>query len=81
MTKPSVTQTPANTNRLKKMRYLSPAIKPGSYDEYLWNHPEEVQQILREHGIDPDEITRILDNGGGVILKDYEANHSQQKKA
>ena len=45
----------------------SPAYKPGSYMEYLDNHPEEVDRILREHGIDPDEINRILEQGGGIL--------------
>ena len=34
---------------------VSIAIKPGTYMEYLWNHPEEVRRILLEHGADPDE--------------------------
>jgi len=49
----------------------SPAYKPGSYMEYLNNHPEEVDRILREHGIDPDEINRILEQGWGRIPVGY----------
>ena len=45
----------------------SPAIKPGSHMEYLWNHPEEVDKILREHGIEPDEFDRILKSSKGVL--------------
>ena len=45
----------------------SPAIKPGSRMEYLWNHPEEVDKILKEHGIEPDEFDRILQSGKGVL--------------
>ena len=45
----------------------SPAYRAGSYMEYLQNHPEEVDRILREHGIDPDEINRILEQGGGIL--------------
>jgi hypothetical protein len=45
----------------------SPAYRPGSYMEYLHNHPEEVDRILREHGIDPDEINKILEQGGGIL--------------
>ncbi len=45
----------------------SPAVQPGSYMEYLSQHPEEVDRVLREHGIDPDEINRILERGGGRI--------------
>ena len=49
----------------------SPAYRPGSCMEYLHNHPEEVDRILREHGIDPDEINRILEQGGGRIPVGY----------
>jgi len=45
----------------------SPAIKPKSRMEYLWNHPEEVDKILREHGVDPEEFDRILWSGKGVL--------------
>ncbi len=45
----------------------SPAIKPGSRMEYLWNHPEEVDKILREHDVDPEEFDRILRSGKGVL--------------
>jgi hypothetical protein len=45
----------------------SPAIKPGSHMEYLWNHPEEVDKILREHGVEPEEFDRILQSGKGVL--------------
>lgn len=45
----------------------SPAIKPGSRMEYLWNHPEEVDKILREHGIEPEEFDRILQSGKGAL--------------
>ena len=49
----------------------SPAVQPGSYMEYLSQHPEEVDRVLREHGIDPDEINRILERGGGRIPVGY----------
>lgn len=45
----------------------SPAIKPGSRMEYLWNHPEEVDKILREHGIEPEEFDKILQSGKGGL--------------
>ena len=45
----------------------SPAIKSGSRMEYLWNHPEEVDKILREHGVEPEEFDRILWSGKGVL--------------
>ena len=36
---------------------VSIAIKPGSFEEYLWKHPEELRRILLEHGEDPDDDT------------------------
>jgi hypothetical protein len=81
MTQSTIKQTLTTKSLHKKNHPISPAIKPGAYDEYLWNHPEEVQRILREHGINSDEIKKILDNGGGVILKDYETNHNRKAKA
>ena len=55
--------------KAKKTKYgdkqpVSVAIKPGTYMEYLWNHPEEVRRILLEHGADPDEEVPI-----GVFTK------------
>ncbi|MCZ6680738.1 MAG: hypothetical protein O7E52_26205 [Candidatus Poribacteria bacterium] len=46
-----------------------PAIKPGSYSEYLHQHPEVVEKELRAIGIDPDELMRMLLEGGTVIMK------------
>ena len=46
---------------------VSIGVKPGGYMEYLEKHPEEADRILREHGIDPDEIDRILEQGGGTL--------------
>jgi hypothetical protein len=54
-------------------RPVSLAIKPGTYMEYLWKHPEEVRKILLEHGIDPDD-----DNMLGVI--NIEKKDSSTKK-
>jgi hypothetical protein len=45
----------------KKAPVVSPAIKPGSYEEYLWNHPEEMERLLREYGIDPDDDSTLGD--------------------
>lgn len=50
---------------------VSIGVKPGGYMEYLEKHPEEVDRILREHGIDLEEIDRILERGGGVIPVGY----------
>jgi len=48
-------------------RPTSPAMEPGSYTEYLYHHPEEVDRILRENGVDLEELDRILEQGGGQI--------------
>ncbi|MBI1929315.1 hypothetical protein HYR99_34350 [Candidatus Poribacteria bacterium] len=40
-----------------------PAIKPGSYSEYLYQHPEVVEEGLRKMGIDPDEMEKLLLEG------------------
>jgi hypothetical protein len=49
----------------------SPAIKPGSYMDYLSQHPEEVNRILRRHGLELEEINRILEQGGGRMPVGY----------
>ena len=45
----------------KNERIVSPAIKPGSYQDYLLNHPEEMNRILREYGINPDDDSTLGD--------------------
>ena len=40
-----------------------PATKPGSYGEYLDKHPEIVEEGLRNMGIDPDEMEKLLLEG------------------
>jgi hypothetical protein len=51
----------------KKSKYpphtRPPVIKPGSYSEYLHNHPEVVEEGLRKMGIDPAEMERLLLEG------------------
>jgi len=46
-----------------------PAIKPGSYSEYLHQHPEIVEEHLRNMGIDPDELMQKLLEGGTIVVK------------
>ena len=56
---------------------VSIAIKPGSYMEYLWKHPEEVRRILMEHGVHPDDdstlgvinIDKKMDNSLKILLR------------
>ena len=52
-----VTKKTKNRNE----RIVSPAIKPGSFQDYLLNHPEEMNRILREYGIDPDDYSTLED--------------------
>jgi len=47
----------------RKELILAPAIRPGSYMDYLDKHPEVVEASLRRMGIDPDELNRLLDEG------------------
>ncbi|MBM3239763.1 hypothetical protein FJZ31_26055 [Candidatus Poribacteria bacterium] len=53
---------------------VSLAIKPGSREEYLWEHPEEVRRILLEHGVDPDDDSML-----GVIKSDKKKDKPEQK--
>jgi len=53
------------TNR--RFKPISRAMKPGSQAEYWYKHPEEVDAWLRAHGIDPEEIYRIVERGGGKL--------------
>jgi len=71
--------TAAKTGK-KKMPVVSPAIKPGSYDEFLWNHPEEVDRLLREYGVDLEELDRILERGGGKVPINLEKARSLKKE-
>ncbi|MBM3238957.1 hypothetical protein FJZ31_21910 [Candidatus Poribacteria bacterium] len=58
----------------KLQQPVSLAIKPGSYEEYLWNHPEEVRRILLEHGVDPDDDSML-----GVINIDKKKDKPEKK--
>lgn len=66
--------------RKKKKPVVSRAIKPGSYEEYLWNHPEEMDRLLREYGVDVKEFDHILENGGGKIPIDLKKARAIKKK-
>ena len=55
---------------------VSLAIKPGSREEYLWNHPEEVRRILLEHGVDPDDDSML-----GVINIGKKKNKPQEENS
>ena len=46
-----------------------PAIKPGSYSEYLSKHPEIVEKEWRELGVDPNQLMQMLLEGGTVVVK------------
>ena len=59
---------------------VSIAIKPGTYMEYLWNHPEEVRRVLLEHGADPDEELPIEIFTKQVINIDRKKKNLQPKE-
>jgi len=70
----------AAKTRKRKVPIVSRAIKPGTYDEYLWNHPEEVERILREHGVDVEKLNKILERGGGVIHLTFDKKNQPKKE-
>jgi len=55
---------------------VSLAIKPGSREEYLWEHPEEVRRILLKHGVDPDDDSML-----GVIKIGKKKNKPQEENS
>ena len=70
--------TSTQSTQKRKAPILSPAIKPGTYSDYLWNLPdEEVDRMLEEAGFDLGEIKRILAQGGGVIS--FPVNNAKNK--
>ena len=59
------TSTKPTKNR--KKRILSPAIKPGTYGDYLWNLPDEkVDRMLEEAGFNLEEVKRVAREGGRI---------------
>ena len=64
----------------RKKRILSPAIKPGTYGEYLWNLPdEEIDRMLEEAGFDVEEVKRVSLEGGRITWTNAK-NKSIKKK-
>ena len=55
------------TVRQKKSKYpphtRPPVFKPGSYGEYLHQHPEVADEGLRKMGLELDEIDKLLMEG------------------
>jgi hypothetical protein len=73
--------TSTKSTKKRKTRIYAPAIKPGTYGEYLWNLPdEEIDRMLEEAGFDVKEIKRILAQGGGVIPWPNAKNKSIEEK-
>ncbi len=64
-------------------RIMAPAIKHGTRSAYLWELPdEEIDRMLREHGVDTEELDRILAEGGGIITFNHaKTNQSVEEKA
>jgi len=52
----------------ERNRPMARAIKPGTYSDYLRKHPEVVDAGLRRMGIDPEELDRLLDGKGAVVI-------------
>ena len=51
-----------------KQRIMTPAIKPGTRSAYFWElSDEEINRMLKEHGVDTEELDKIFARGGGVI--------------
>ena len=73
----------AITDKKSNQRIMTPAIKPGTRSAYLWELPdEEIDRMLREHGVDTEELNRILAKGGGVITFNHaKTNQSIEEKA
>ncbi|MBI1930609.1 hypothetical protein HYR99_40975 [Candidatus Poribacteria bacterium] len=70
--------TSTKSTKKRKEPIMSPAIKPGTYGEYLWNLPdEEIDRMLVEAGFNLAEIKRILAQGGGEIS--FPVNNAQNK--
>jgi len=49
---------------------MVPAVKPGTYIDYLEKHPEVVDDVLKRMGIDPDELDKLLLEDDRLLLVD-----------
>ncbi len=59
--------TSTKSTQKRKEPIMSPAIKPGTYSEYLWNLPdEEVDRMLVEAGFNLEEVKRVVREGGTI---------------
>ena len=72
------TSTQPKKNR--KKRILVPAIKPGTYSDYLWHLPdEEIDRMLEEAGFNLEEVKRVIQEGGTITWINAK-NKSIEKK-
>ncbi len=62
----------------QKPKVTAAAFKKGSFGEYLWNHPEEVEAFLEKIGVDLENLDRIIEQGGGVVPFKNAKNYSHQ---
>ena len=74
------------SKKAKKTKYgdkqpVSIAIKPGSYEEYLWKHPEELRRILLEHGVDLDDDSTLGVINIGKGKKDLSPKENPRSEA
>lgn len=47
---------------------IAPAVKPGTYSDYLEKHPEVIDAALRRMGIDPEELDKLLLEDDKLVL-------------
>jgi len=73
--------TSTKSTQKRKAPIMSPAIKPGTYGEYLQNLPdEEIDRMLVEAGFNLEEVKRVTREGGTITWINAK-NKSIEEKA
>ena len=73
--------TSTKSTKKRKGPILSPAIKPGTYGDYLRNLPdEEIDRMLVEAGFNLEEVKRVSREGGTITWVNAK-NKSIEEKA
>ncbi|MFQ6039759.1 MAG: hypothetical protein ACE5PV_02790 [Candidatus Poribacteria bacterium] len=57
-----------NSKERKKRPIMVPAVKQGTYSNYLEKHPEVVDAALKRMGIDPEELDKLLLENDRLVL-------------
>jgi len=55
-------------SKKRKRPIIVPAVKPGTYSDYLEKHPEVVDAALRRMGIDPEDLDKLLLEDDKLVL-------------